>query len=100
MYNGQLISGSFGVDDITTIFVCYDRLIILHNSSDNLGVWQWSNRNGGEITQKSNKTLVTEPKLRKIVNKQVGNSRIWVYFHARVLELFEKATFFGDYRDI
>ena len=100
VYNGQLISGSFSVNNMTTIFVSYDRLIILHNSFDKLDFWQWSNRNSGEITQKSNKTLVTEPKLRKIINKQVGSSRIWDYFHTRVLELFEKATFFGDYRDI
>lgn len=97
VYGDELIHGDYKLGTRTDCFICGDRMWIKHNSGVPEDFWVWDNVNRGEVYGEQ---YISEAKLRRLLNVKKDDSKAWRIFRKKMMELFEEASFKGEYRDL
>ena len=97
IYHDELIYGDYKLAENTTCFICNGMMQIFHNGGESKNCWEWTNKNGGTVYGEK---YISEAKLRRLLNVNKDDSRAWRIFKKKMMELFEEASFKGEYRDL
>lgn len=97
IYHDELIHGDYRLAKNTTCFICNGMMQIIYNGGLEKNCWAWTNADGGTIYGEK---YISEAKLRRLLNVKKDDSKAWRIFKKKMMELFEEASFKGEYRDL
>ena len=97
IYNGELIYGDYKLAENVTCFICNGVMQIIYNGGESKNCWGWTNASGGTVCGEQ---YISEAKLRRLLNVKKDDSKAWRIFKKKMIELFEEASFKGEYRDL
>ena len=97
IYHDELIYGDYKLAENTTCLICNGMMQIFYNGGESKNCWRWTNENGGTVYGEK---YISEAKLRRLLNVKKDDSKAWRIFKKKMMELFEEASFKGEYRDL
>lgn len=97
IYHDELTIGSYTLVENVTCFICNGMMQIIYNGGLKKNCWAWTNADGGTIYGEK---YISEAKLRRLLNVKKDDSKAWRIFKKKMMELFEEASFKGEYRDL